>query len=478
MKLSQKTTNKWFMLAIVLTAPLLYVVDIFIINIAIPTIKSNLNATDGEVQLVIAGYLLGSASFLIIGARAGDYLGKKQVFFWGMFWFTISSCLCGLCQTALQLDIARFFQGVSSAFMVTQSISLIQILFTDPKGRAIAIGCYGITLSIAAIIGQILGGYLAETNYFIEGWRMIFFINLPIGIIALIAIRKYLSETTKIKNVSFDYFGATLLTLSLSCLIYGVTQGRENKWPIWSFVLIFLFLVFILLFICFQRKLTIQHSVPLLNMHLFSQTEFNIGLLAVLFHFMLHTAYLLMIAVFLQNGLGISALACGMYFIPHALLFMISSIIASKVLVRYGKKILQIGIFIILISFLLQIFFFKNYNSSFYAMFFIGIYGLGNGLVLPFLLNIVLNSISTENAGNASGIFSTFQQVASALGIAIIGGIFFNSLEKNNAVEQYLSSLQHGLIACIICLTVVALMLLFLPNNFKQNAPEIEKYDC
>ncbi|WP_324760660.1 MFS transporter [Sphingobacterium thalpophilum] len=133
-----KTVNKWFALCVVLTAPLLYVIDIFIINIAIPTIKTNLHASDGEIQLVIASYLLGSACFLITGGRAGDYLGKKKVFFWGMLAFTITSCICGLCQNATQLNIARFFQGVSSAFMVTQSISLIQILFTDNRERAVA----------------------------------------------------------------------------------------------------------------------------------------------------------------------------------------------------------------------------------------------------------------------------------------------------------------------------------------------------
>ncbi len=186
---NKPVSSKWFTLTVILTAPLLYVIDLFIINMAIPAIKTSLNASDGEMQLVIAAYLLGSASFLITGGRAGDYLGKKKVFFWGMFWFTLTSCLCGLCRTALQLDIARFFQGVSSAFMVTQSIALIQVLFPGAKERAKAIGWYGITLSIAAIIGQILGGYFAGTHYRIEGWRLIFFINVPLGILALWAIR-------------------------------------------------------------------------------------------------------------------------------------------------------------------------------------------------------------------------------------------------------------------------------------------------
>ena len=184
-----------------------------------------------------------------------------------------------------------------------------------------------------------------------------------------------------------------------------------------------------------------------------------------------------MIAVFLQDGLGISALECGLYFVPHALLFMISSIIASKLLPRYGKRVLQLGIIIILISFLLQIFYFTNTNDAFLSMLFIGIYGLGNGLVLPFLLNIVLNSVPAEDAGVASGIFSTFQQTASAFGISIIGGIFYFVIESAQDINNYLRALQIGLISSIICLAIVAVMLFLLPNSFHKTATEKQHVD-
>lgn len=246
-------------LIVILTAPLLYVIDIFIINMAIPGIKKGIHATDGEVQLVIAGYLLGSASFLITGGRAGDYLGRKKVFFWGMFFFTMTSCLCGLSQTALELNITRFFQGMSSSFMVPQSIAFIQVLFTAPTERAKAIGWYGITLSIAAIIGQILGGYLVDTHFFIAGWRLIFFINLPVGILALWAIHRYLKETPRDTSQRFDYSGALILTAGLVCLIYPLTKGREMGWPLWSIGLMLLSLFIFAFFIRNQQmKVTLR----------------------------------------------------------------------------------------------------------------------------------------------------------------------------------------------------------------------------
>src|ERR1700761_6134209 len=191
----QKTNNKWLELIIVLSAPLLSVIDVFILNVAIPSIKKGVHATDAQVQLVIAGYLLGYAAFLITGGRAGDHFGRKKVFFWGMLCFTIASCLCGLSVTPLQLNLTRFFQGVSASFMVPQTIAFIQILFTEKKERAKAIGFFGITLGVAAVIGQVLGGYLSDTHWVIEGWRMIFFINLPIGILTLWATSRYVTET-------------------------------------------------------------------------------------------------------------------------------------------------------------------------------------------------------------------------------------------------------------------------------------------
>src|ERR1700748_195626 len=191
----RKENSKWLALMIVLTAPLLSVIDVFIINVAIPSIKKGVHATDGEVQLVIAGYLLGYAAFLITGGRAGDHFGRKRTFFWGMLCFTLTSGLCGLAGSPLQLNITRFFQGVSASFMVPQTIAYIQVLFTDIKERAKAFGMFGITLGAAAVIGQVLGGYLSASHFAIEGWRLIFFINVPIGAVTLWAAQLYLPET-------------------------------------------------------------------------------------------------------------------------------------------------------------------------------------------------------------------------------------------------------------------------------------------
>lgn len=382
--------NKWLELIIVLSAPLLSVIDVFIINIAIPAIKTGVQATDAEVQLVITGYLLGYAAFLITGGRAGDHFGRKKVFFWGMLAFTITSCLCGLSMTPMQLNVTRFLQGLSASFMVPQTIAFIQILFTDPKERAKAVGLFGITLGVAAVIGQVLGGYLTDTHWAITGWRLIFFINLPIGIVTLWATKRFLTETKSNHNSKFDYQGVLILTLALFCLIYPLAQGREAGWPLWSMILIALSLVLFTYFIFHQKKKLAESKSPLIDVRLFKLKDFNIGLVGVLFHFMLHTSFLLLSAVYLQKGLKISALDSGLYFIIPGLMFVFSSIIASKLIVRFGKRVLQIGIILMAISAFLQIDLWHPGVNVWLIISLMGLWGLGNGLVLPSLLNIVL----------------------------------------------------------------------------------------
>ena len=456
--------SRWLVLCVILTAPLLYVIDIFIINMAIPVIKQRLGATNSDVQLVIAGYLIGSACALIPAARAGDFMGRKKVFFQGMLFFTLTSCLCGMSQLPWQLNLARFFQGISSAFMVTQSLSLIQELFPSPKERAKAIGWYGMTLSIAAIIGQTLGGYLAEGDFVLDGWRLTFFINVPVGLASMWAIKKYINETSRQVLTKFDFWGTLMLASGIGLLIYVLTVGREAGWPLWSIGLAVAGTLTLLIFCRYQKWLSDRDAVPLMNVAIFSERGFLIGLAAVLFHFMMHTAYLLMIAVFLQSGLGISAFDCGLYFLPHALLFMVSSYLGSKMLSRFGKKVLLCGLAVILISFFLHVVLLRQGISNVIIVALIGLYGLGNGAVLPFLLNIVLDDIQLDDVSIASGIFSTFQQIASALGIAIIGGVFYGNLREGTA-DKYKQALDSGLLIGSFFLLIVGLMLVLVKQK-------------
>jgi EmrB/QacA subfamily drug resistance transporter len=460
-----KSVSPWVALAIVLTAPLLSVIDIFIINVAIPSIKVGIHANNAQIQLVIAGYLLGYASFLITGGRSGDHFGRKKIFSWGMIGFTIFSCLCGLSQTPTELNAMRFLQGVSAAFMVPQAIAFIQVLFTDHKERSKAIGWFGITLGLASIIGQVMGGYFAGGHFFVEGWRLIFLVNLPIGVIALLAAYRYLPETARHSGAKMDIPGVVILTAGLFCLVYPLIQGRESGWPWWSFALLVLAVIIFVYFFIDQRRKKAAGLPLLIDESLFGFRDFNIGLGAVLFHFMLHTCYLFLSAVFLQNGLGLPPLTAGLYFVAPGILFTLSSVAAGRLVPRYGTIILQMGVAIILITFALQIVFFKTGAGVFVLFVLQATYGLGNGLVLPSLLNVTLRSLPPQFAGAAAGVYSTVQQTASALGICLIGGLYFYLLDNTHSVQL---AYHYALAVQIGSGILVSIMLFCLPKVVKS----------
>lgn len=431
-----------------------------------PSIKAGIRANNAQVQLVIASYLLGYASFLITGGRSGDHYGRKRIFIWGMICFSFFSGLCGFSQSPLQLNIMRFAQGLSAAFMVPQAIAFIQVLFVNTEDRSRAFGWFGITLGTASIIGQVLGGYFSGGHFFIAGWRLIFLINVPIGILAIFAAHFFLRETTRQKEAKMDVSGVLILTISLFCLIVPIIQGREAGWPWWSFSLLAASVILFIYFFYDQRKKKLSGRTPLVNEDLFHFSDFRIGLAAVLFHFMLHTCYLFLSAYYLQSGLGLSPLIAGLYFVAPGVLFTLSSVVAGKLIPKTGPSIVQLGVIIILGTFALQIVFFKTGASVFTLFSLQALYGLGNGFVVPSLLNLTLRSVPPKYAGAAAGIYSTVQQTASALGICLIGGLFFFISDKVHSIQ---TAYHYALAAQIACGVLVSLMLLFLPKQYRNS---------
>ncbi|RAJ31098.1 MFS transporter [Pedobacter cryoconitis] len=461
-----KQPSKWILLIILSSSIFLSVIDIFIVNVAIPAIKRGIHGTDGDIQLVIALYLLGYAAFLITGGRAGDYYGKKRVFIIAMLSFTFASLLCGISQTAFQLNTARFFQGISAAFMVPQGIAYIQLIFPSHQERIKALGIYGSIAGAASVIGQFLGGILPDTHFFIAGWRLIFLINLPLGIISALMAAKLLKDNTITKTGQFDYSGVFLLTVALVSLIYPLIRGAELGWPWWSIVLIGLSIVLLFIFLYDQKRKLLQRKEPLINIRLFGYKDFNIGLCAVLFYFMAQDSYFLINAILLQTGFGISSSETGIFFVFQGVGYVAASILAIRLIPVYGKKVLQGGVLIMVTALILHILFFKSAAVS--RMIFLPIlfiYGTGCGAVLPSLLTMALKSIPAKFAGAASGTFSTFQQTAIALGIGIVGGVFFATLGKAETPQAYLSAYQTATILNVILLVLVSFFLFLLPEK-------------
>lgn len=453
--------NKWFSLWIILMAPLLTVVDVYIINMALPAIKAQYLASDSNTELVISSYLVGYCVFLITGGRAGDFYGRKKLFMWSMAAFTVSSALCGLAATIWQLIIFRFFQGVSAAFMVPQSLTMIQLTFSEPSERARAFGFYGITLGIASIIGQFLGGYFVASSLIEESWRLIFLINIPLGIITLALSFFSLSETKQNQNGRFDFSGVTLLTAALSALIYSLTTLPEAGPQPGLLVLMGMSLVLLFIFYRNQHRKTKNDLSPLLSTDLFRVPGFNHILIIAVFFWGAHNSYLLMCAVQFQHHLDIDALTSSQYFSFNGLAFLVSSFIALKLLPKYGINLLIIGGALMVLSVVMQLLTLNQPENIQYIPLYMFIYGMGQGTLLPSILNYALKKIPPQHAAAAGSVYVTVQQFSSALGISTIGSLFFFAMRHN--YNGYVIAMSIA--AIYLCVVIGALYKL---SKFKE----------
>lgn len=459
--------SKWLLLAIISSSVFLSVLDIFIVNVAIPAIKTGIHGTDSDIQLVIALYLLGYATFLVTGGRAGDYFGRKRVFVVAMLLFVVISAVCGFAQTSWQLNAARFFQGVSAALMIPQGITYIQELFQGNKERVKALGIYGSVAGSASVIGQFLGGLLPEIDSFLEGWRLIFLINLPIGLAVVPMALLFLPpDDRRCCNVGFDYAGVLLLTGALVCLIYPLIRGRELDWPWWCIAMLAAGGIVLALFVRDQKQKlsTGRQRLPLLDVRLFGFRDFNIGMAIVLFYFMVQDSYFLINVVLLETGLGFSSSETGILFVFQGVGYVVASLVSLRLVPLFGKKVLQGGVLTMIITLALHIIVLNGPEVNrrlLYPVLFL--YGAGCGSVLPSLLAVGLKNIPVELAGTASGTFSTFQQTAIALGIGVIGGIFFSNLGPLPDVTAYISAYRVATFTNMALLALVGLFMCLLP---------------
>ncbi|SEJ24392.1 Major Facilitator Superfamily protein [Dyadobacter sp. SG02] len=463
--------SKWLLLAIISASVFLSVMDIFIVNVAIPHIKTGIRGTDSDIQLVIALYLLGYAVFLITAGRAGDYFGKKKVFVLAMLLFVVISAMCGFAQTPWQLNVARFFQGVAAAWMIPQGITYIQELFPGGRERVKALGIYGSVAGSASVIGQFLGGLLPDMNAFLDGWRLVFLINLPIGLV-VVPMALFLLPPDRRRNASrgtgFDFSGVLLLTGALVCLLYPLIRGRELNWPWWCMAMLGAGGILLVMFVRDQKqKLSaVPHQrLPLLDVRLFGFRDFNIGMAIVLFYFMVQDSYFLINVMLLETGLGFSSVETGMLFVFQGVGYVIASLVSLRLVPLFGKKVLQAGVLIMMTTLALHIIVLNGAQVDRYLLYpILFAYGTGCGSVLPSLLAVGLKNIPIELAGAASGTFSTFQQTAIALGIGVVGGIFFSNLGPLPGVADYVSAYRIATVTNIALLGLVGFFLWLLPH--------------
>ncbi len=427
---SRADRHPFLVLAIVLTAVFVQLLDVSIVNVAIPSIQKDIGASFGAIQLVLAGYQLAFACLLITGARLGDIYGRKKLFMIGMTTFTIASALCGLAPNATTLVLARVLQGIGSGLMFPQVLAVIQVTI-PPKERGRAFGIFGATIGIATILGPLIGGVLISANLFGTDWRMIFLVNIPVGVIALIAAFVELPDSKAPDAPRLDIPGALLVTAGLFLLIYPLTEGREKGWPVWIYVMLIASVPFLVAFVRLQQKKTAARTDPLMLMTLFGNTSFRTGLVLSMVFFAGIPAFFFSFSLYLQVGLGFTALHAGLTTFPFAVASGFASSRSDGLAQRLGTRVLTIGAGLLALGMVVVIVVLHVAGTDLHSYEiapFLLIAGLGLGLFIAPLTNLVLAGIEGREAGSASGVLSTSQQVGGALGVALVGLILFGVL--------------------------------------------------
>jgi EmrB/QacA subfamily drug resistance transporter len=453
--------RRWLALPVLLTGAFLPILDFNVVNLALPAIRRNLGATSSDVQFVISAYAATYAVFLITGGRLGDWLGRKRMFMLGVAGFTLASVLCGTAWSPDVLIAGRILQGLTATIMAPQVLASIRVLF-PPAEQGLALALYGATFGLANIFGQILGGVLVSSQPFGFTWQAIFLVNLPIGLAAFLGSFFFLADSRADHAQKLDVVGIVLLSVTLGLLVYPLVEGRETGWPIWMLIMLALAPLTLIAFIAFEKRLIDRNGAPLVDLSLFGQPGFAIGIAMALVYYMLSSFYLTF-SVYLQGGLHLTPLDAGLRTLPFGIGYFVASFAAAPIMQRLGSRALTLGFAVQVIGFggvILAV------ASALPDQITLGLLvaGIGFGIVMPSVIKAVIGGIDPRHAGLASGIVISTFQIGAALGVAIIGGIFFSLLGDAEDLAAYAHAFAVALGCNVGLLIVGGLLSLWLPS--------------
>jgi EmrB/QacA subfamily drug resistance transporter len=446
--------RRWLTLAILLLAAFMNLLDVSIVNIAIPSIQRNLNASYADVQWALAGYTLAYALVLITSGRLGDTYGRKRLFMIGVAGFTVMSALCGAAQSPGMLIACRAVQGAMGAIMVPQVLAVIQVTFPSAE-RIKALAGFGVTAGLGTVSGPLLGGLLIQHDLLGLSWRPIFLINVPVGIIAIAASAVLVRESRAPRPPKLDPVGVGLISAALLLLLYPLVEGRQLGWPGWTFASMAAAGPVLAAFIGYERIKQRRDGSPLVPLGLFGERGFSVGMATAIAFFLGIASFGLLLTLFLQLGLGFTPLHAGLTFLPFSAGVLVSSGAAARLAPRFGRGVTMAGALAIggAMAWLIEIVHQHGAAVTTWELVpGLAAAGLGLGAVIAPLADIVLARVPERDAGSASGVFNTGLQLGNSIGIALIGVIFFGLLgsQSGPAAAAVAPQLRSGLAAASV----------------------------
>ncbi len=414
--------RKWWTLIAVCTATFMLLLDITVVNVALPDIQRSLHSTFSDLQWVVDAYSLTLAAFLLTAGVIGDMFGRREVFAIGLGVFSASSLLCGLSTSSLMLNLARAAQGVGGAIMFATSLALIAQAFSG-RERGTAFGIYGAVIGGAVAVGPLVGGAITSGI----GWRWIFFVNVPIGVLGIFVTLARIQESRDPTNRRVDWIGFVSFSGALFMLVFALVRGNDDGWG--STLIVGLLVGAVLLLVVFLVA-EWRQADPMLDLTLFKRPAM-VGVSLAAFTIAASIfAMFLYLTLYIQDDLGFGPLAAGVRFLPITMLAFIVAPFAGKLTVRvHARYLLGTGMFLIAVGCLLMA---TTHASSGWTILLPGfvVSGIGIGTVNPVLASSAISVVPPQRSGMASGANNTFRQVGIATGIAGLGAVFQSQIES------------------------------------------------
>ncbi|MFI1106316.1 MFS transporter [Streptomyces melanogenes] len=441
--------GRWRALAVCLVAGFMTLLDVSIVNVALPSIRAALDASEADLQWVLSGYALAFGLFLVPAGRIGDARGRRAVFMTGLALFVVASAACGAAQSSLWLVAARAVQGLAGGLISPQISALIQQMFSGAE-RGRAFGMLGSVIGISTAVGPLLGGLLIHAAGPHEGWRWVFYVNVPIGVACLVLARRLLPDTPSARRIplrALDPVGVLLLGAGVLALLLPFVQAQQWHGPE-KWLLLVVSAALLTAFVAWERRQRARGASPVVDLALFRERSYWLGCALILLYFGGFTSIFFITALYLQAGLHLSALLAGLAITPFAVGSGVAATIGGRLVARFGRRLVAVGLVMVatgLGATALAVHLALGRSAAWAMTAPLLLAGLGSGLVIAPNQTLTLSQVPVRSAGSAGGTLQTGQRVGSAVGIAAVGAVFFAQLGRDGWAAAY----DHGLLVSI-----------------------------
>lgn len=452
--------QRWLVLVIVLLGQFMIVGAVGTVNIALPSIQDDLDASASAIQWVLVLYQLGFAVVLVTGGRLGDLWGRKRVFLLGLGGFVAASTVAAVAPTIQVLVAARLAQGMFGGVTAPQVLAVIQVAF-PPAERPRAFAAFGMVSGSAFMVGQVMSGGLIRLDLFGLDWRSPFVVNLVLGVVALVAAAAVLPETGTTRSQRLDLVGVAMASAGGLLVLYPLIQGRNAGWPPVFGLLLAAAVPVLVAFVRHERRLAAAGGDPLIDLGLFRARSFRGGLIVALAYSFstLPTFYVLTLT--LQLGFGFDALEAALATAPTPLAVIAASLLSARLLPRFGRRMVAVAAcfgFAASLAIMATMALGPRPLHPAHLIPALVLLGTNNGFGMTSVVNLTLADVTTEHAGSASGLLQTVQQSAAALGVALAGIVFFGTVGSVTTLDSYVGGMAATLVGTMASsLLVIAL---------------------